>query len=498
MIMNRLSLHNLTEPITKDLDYTLQEPFLLYKTAKAICGIWFYNRKDCIRFAELIQRLLVKIRQEGSQPVAASMPAPTDILSMLSKAQHEYKQGTKKKRSASESGPSPIGPGGDAGGGGAGVIRPIPVKVSPGHVSKTDDQITARGGAKPKSSPMGPRFQRSVSMQDTRSKTTTTSSITTTAGQGDGSKVIPVLQRLMSQGAEERPVISEKVQVHTLESLEKMHTTKTTEGATVASAGKKPEVQSLESIESLHIPGGGVSDKRPSAAAAGTAGAPSNAESSQHLQRLLQRLQSGGADTASGQGLLGAAPSSTAIEPSQERETPEKLPSPSSQQTDMNQALLDKLKCGAPPVNLLKPSGATLTPNLLVSQSPGGTADPGRAPPAMKQLFPAPMETRKTPSPPTTILGIPSNLLTPELLRTRSTSESSSTLLSPLKLSGSVQTGQGQAVGKRPDPLLQRGAPSLLTKEQLAATLTHLLNTDDDFLSKIHSAYTHSLQRHPP
>lgn len=82
----------------------------------------------------------------------------------------------------------------------------------------------------------------------------------------------------------------------------------------------------------------------------------------------------------------------------------------------------------------------------------------------------------QTPSPPTTILGIPSNLLTPELLRTRSTSESSSTLLSPLKLSGSVQTGQGQAVGKRPDPLLQRGAPSLLTKEQLAATLTHLLN----------------------
>lgn len=43
-----------------------------------------------------------------------------------------FQQGTKKKRSASESGPSPIGPGGDAGGGGAGVIRPIPVKVPPG------------------------------------------------------------------------------------------------------------------------------------------------------------------------------------------------------------------------------------------------------------------------------------------------------------------------------------------------------------------------------
>ncbi|XP_063953044.1 mRNA-decapping enzyme 1B-like [Lytechinus pictus] len=490
MIMNRLSLHNLTEPITKDLDYTLQEPFLLYKTAKAICGIWFYNRNDCIRFAELIQRLLAKIRQE-EKVIAPSMTAATDIMSMLSKAQHEYKQGTKKKRSVSESGPSPIGPGGDGGGGGgAGVIRPIPVKVSPGHVSKTEDQMSARGGAKPKTSPMGPRFQRSVSMQDTRTMAaTTTSSVTTTAGQGDGSKVIPVLQRLMSQGTEERPVITEKGQIHTLESLEKMHTILPTEGSSTP-AGKKPEVQSLESIESLHIPSGGASDKRPSAAAAGTAGAPSSAESSHHLQRLLQRLQSG-TDTAQAQGLIGAAPSSTSAEPSPQKEVPEKVPSP-SQQTDMNQALLDKLKSGtavALPVNLLKPSSATLTPNLLVSQSASGTADPSRAPPAMKQLFPAPKEARKTPSPPTTIQGVPSNLLTPELLRTRLTSESA--LISPLKLSGSVQAGQSQPVGKR-------GPTTPLTKEQLADTLVHLLRTDDDFLSKIHSAYTHSLQRLPP
>ncbi|XP_072179623.1 mRNA-decapping enzyme 1A-like [Diadema setosum] len=40
MIMNRLSLHNLTEPITKELEYTLQEPFLLYKTTKG----WAINR----------------------------------------------------------------------------------------------------------------------------------------------------------------------------------------------------------------------------------------------------------------------------------------------------------------------------------------------------------------------------------------------------------------------------------------------------------------------
>lgn len=32
--MNRLSMDNLTEPITKDLDFQLQDPFLLYRNAR--------------------------------------------------------------------------------------------------------------------------------------------------------------------------------------------------------------------------------------------------------------------------------------------------------------------------------------------------------------------------------------------------------------------------------------------------------------------------------
>ena len=34
MIMNRLSMHNLTEPVTKDLEFQHQDPFLLYRNAK--------------------------------------------------------------------------------------------------------------------------------------------------------------------------------------------------------------------------------------------------------------------------------------------------------------------------------------------------------------------------------------------------------------------------------------------------------------------------------
>lgn len=49
-IMNRLSMENRTEPITKDLDFLLQDPFLLYRNARCEsarvrdrgdgCGVW--------------------------------------------------------------------------------------------------------------------------------------------------------------------------------------------------------------------------------------------------------------------------------------------------------------------------------------------------------------------------------------------------------------------------------------------------------------------------
>ena len=49
-IMNRLSMDNLVEPITKDLDFQLQSPFLLYRNhASEIFGIWFYE-KVCLVF----------------------------------------------------------------------------------------------------------------------------------------------------------------------------------------------------------------------------------------------------------------------------------------------------------------------------------------------------------------------------------------------------------------------------------------------------------------
>ncbi|XP_070265575.1 mRNA-decapping enzyme 1B isoform X3 [Myotis yumanensis] len=99
-IMNRLSMENRTEPITKDLDFQLQDPFLLYRNARlSIYGIWFYDKEECQRIAELMKNLTqyeqLKAHQEagaGISPMILSSGEgkEVDILRMLTKAKDEY------------------------------------------------------------------------------------------------------------------------------------------------------------------------------------------------------------------------------------------------------------------------------------------------------------------------------------------------------------------------------------------------------------------------
>ncbi|KAK2858975.1 hypothetical protein Q5P01_003595 [Channa striata] len=133
-IMNRLSMENLTEPITKDLDFQLQDPFLLYRNARLVIhGIWFYDKEDCKRIA---QRMKMLTQQEqvlaqsqggwlspggGVTGGGGSDGKAVDIIQMLTKARTEYD----KEKSAPE--PKEIG-GSSVLYGNPNVIKPIPVK----------------------------------------------------------------------------------------------------------------------------------------------------------------------------------------------------------------------------------------------------------------------------------------------------------------------------------------------------------------------------------
>jgi len=66
-IMNRLNMDNLVEPVTKELDFQLQTPFLLYRNhAGDIYGIWFYEQIECERVGKRIEMLVKGVEKKAA------------------------------------------------------------------------------------------------------------------------------------------------------------------------------------------------------------------------------------------------------------------------------------------------------------------------------------------------------------------------------------------------------------------------------------------------
>uniref|UniRef100_A0A8C6DGB4 5'-(N(7)-methylguanosine 5'-triphospho)-[mRNA] hydrolase n=1 Tax=Moschus moschiferus TaxID=68415 RepID=A0A8C6DGB4_MOSMO len=102
-IVNRLNMHNLVEPVNKDLEFQLHEPFLLYRNASlSIYSIWFYDKNDCHRIAKLMADVVeeetrrsqqaARDKQSPSQANGCNDHRPIDILEMLSRAKDEYER----------------------------------------------------------------------------------------------------------------------------------------------------------------------------------------------------------------------------------------------------------------------------------------------------------------------------------------------------------------------------------------------------------------------
>ncbi|XP_018096632.1 decapping mRNA 1B L homeolog isoform X2 [Xenopus laevis] len=107
-IMNSLSMENRTEPITKDLDFQIQDPFLLYRNARFfIYGIWFYDQEERQRIADLIKHLTRHERLNAQHGAACGGSPMTldsgegqgvDILHMLTKAMDEYNKAPESEK----------------------------------------------------------------------------------------------------------------------------------------------------------------------------------------------------------------------------------------------------------------------------------------------------------------------------------------------------------------------------------------------------------------
>ncbi|MGH0116000.1 UNVERIFIED_CONTAM: hypothetical protein FKN15_060464 [Acipenser sinensis] len=146
-IMNRLSMDNRTEPITKDLDLQLQDPFLLYRNARlSIYGIWFYDQEDCRRIAELMKNLtqqeLLKAQQGGGSSPRTLHPGDSrgvDILEMLTKARDEYNKGKPSSEPKEIAVSSVIF-------NNPNLIKPIPVKPTERHYAPVQHQQPHKDG----------------------------------------------------------------------------------------------------------------------------------------------------------------------------------------------------------------------------------------------------------------------------------------------------------------------------------------------------------------
>lgn len=118
-VNNRLNTNSLIEPLTADFETQTEPPFLLYRNERTrIRGLWFYNKSECDRIADIINKLVkdcdktkiiknpqmdnlqksqtikksVVQQQPQQQPIAVSNNNNNnvDIFSMLFKAQEDF------------------------------------------------------------------------------------------------------------------------------------------------------------------------------------------------------------------------------------------------------------------------------------------------------------------------------------------------------------------------------------------------------------------------
>lgn len=104
-INNRLNTNSLVEPVTAGIELQNQTPFLLYRNERnRIRGFWFYNRTECDRISELMEKIaknaepLSESQKSGESCNLPQQPfdlmnysnSNVDIFSMLTKAQQDF------------------------------------------------------------------------------------------------------------------------------------------------------------------------------------------------------------------------------------------------------------------------------------------------------------------------------------------------------------------------------------------------------------------------
>lgn len=107
MVMNRLNTDNVIEPIVKDFDCQMQNPFLLYRNSKSkIFGIWFFTRDECVKITYLIETIMESLKSsdlsDKSKKEISGEGNAVNIFNLLSKAQEDFNKTPSKQPQSDE------------------------------------------------------------------------------------------------------------------------------------------------------------------------------------------------------------------------------------------------------------------------------------------------------------------------------------------------------------------------------------------------------------
>ncbi|CAK9296082.1 unnamed protein product [Gordionus sp. m RMFG-2023] len=97
-ILNRLQVKNLIQPLTKDLEFELKEPYIFYKINKneqEIYGIWFSNTKECQCIYLLLKMLTDHSRLKNNNSLEKFEDIPICIESLLNSSNVIEKENSK-------------------------------------------------------------------------------------------------------------------------------------------------------------------------------------------------------------------------------------------------------------------------------------------------------------------------------------------------------------------------------------------------------------------
>lgn len=104
-IMNRLSMDNMVEPVTTDLDFQIQTPFLLYRNQSGgIYGIWFYEQVECERVGMKMKMLVKEVEKKIASKKIKSVGKSGDLNQLFKSAEGKEKSSEKLEVPSNDSG----------------------------------------------------------------------------------------------------------------------------------------------------------------------------------------------------------------------------------------------------------------------------------------------------------------------------------------------------------------------------------------------------------